>query len=1152
MPLNGDVGQNMHELKHHGKRRPYRQRLAVAVSAAKKAGKYGREGRPVRLAAPGPLDHQPFVRTIASAGPDQAPGLVYADWLDEHGLDQLAAPYRHPTDPGSITGEINQDATWRPAWAKLQLALAQARKIGTAAAISDMRARAEDHRSTHGVWLQDVDRTHTNSGIGLLRSTFVHPTVNMRVAGLPIRLEPLVGHPGYDSGSPPKYFIARFLDSRHFDNGRHHGMRQHGVTVVDFDRARRMMSEADHFHDTNAARHYFGESEHPANLARPGTPARLMAVPHGADPFFRAVAEHPDDAAHRLVLADWLQEQGDPRHLILRGPQGIPPDVTEPHQSAYREKDRDFHYFAPRRSGRVWVRWWPDLPGWARDPLWETDLHPADALAIAEHIGHAHEMPWLRKMAARAGGPGQLARPGAPVRLARHDIPGLWEAVKANPHDDAPWLILADALDEEGRPHTAALMRSLGSGYKATDFMAGRGDLAEHRSFDELADVGHSFGGPLGHSIGTVLGIPIHMRHYTNASVIQHHGMESLDWHPAVSFVKPDRAAAVESEYDGSPSQMARAGTPARLARPPLRHHLLNAVRKSKGRLPLAHPAPADPRPNPILDEWWAGQLKAAGIGGVPPPDPFGGYVPGTQDLRRHPAQDPTALPPLAHGVRGRPGAAPRPGMPRPGKVPYLTPLALPHHEEPPFAEPVHGPGPSLPPVTYLGERIPEGLRVAMPVARHAPPRRPLPPGDVYDMHPHQGGYVPVAKRLPATRPFDVRRHGDVWHPVAERLPDRLSLRGRLRRAVRFVRGAGPFLAQAGENLADAAPWLVLADHAEESGKTALAELLRRIGTEGRATDWGMGPYVIRYSGDEGVTSRYLGSSPFGDRMFYHGHFGSPGELETYVRVSPHTRDHPHTGPSAAVHLYSGNRQVAIHGTPDLGLVRRLLAETEEMPDSWMCGATKPQLDAWLAQREGHGQSQLARGTPVRLAPPEPERFVRPADPYFKPGRWRRLGIATRYDDAGTTASFEVRSHEPVADEFGRWSWGPGEVVRTGLSWDHVKARPGAVPAVPRNRKPGPPAARPAGVGAPVRGGTAGRTRAIRPRPLPPGLAQGLGRRPQGPRRPVRVDEAGRLPGRRPAPGGGRKDPREDRRPEGPRRQGGQAAAPHDRRGGQA
>ena len=43
LPKTSDVGTLMHELKHKGKKRPYKQRLAIALSTARKYAKGSRK-----------------------------------------------------------------------------------------------------------------------------------------------------------------------------------------------------------------------------------------------------------------------------------------------------------------------------------------------------------------------------------------------------------------------------------------------------------------------------------------------------------------------------------------------------------------------------------------------------------------------------------------------------------------------------------------------------------------------------------------------------------------------------------------------------------------------------------------------------------------------------------------------------------------------------------------------------------------------------------------------------------------------------------------------------------------------------------------------------------------------------------------------------
>lgn len=88
---------------------------------------------------------------------------------------------------------------------------------------------------------------------------------------------------------------------------------------------------------------------------------------------------------------------------------------------------------------------------------------------------------------------------GTPVRAGRlrkavkmatpQDVAGLWAAIRANPHDQASWLIAADALDEMGKGGAAKLFRAAAQARP----WAGRAEWMDHRyrrGFDMNADSG--------------------------------------------------------------------------------------------------------------------------------------------------------------------------------------------------------------------------------------------------------------------------------------------------------------------------------------------------------------------------------------------------------------------------------------------------------------------------------------------------------------------------------------------------------------------------------------------------------------------------------------------------------------------------------------
>jgi uncharacterized protein (TIGR02996 family) len=201
----------------------------------------------------------------------------------------------------------------------------------------------------------------------------------------------------------------------------------------------------------------------PARLGRGGgrPPARMMAVPYGGDDFFRKVMDNPHDEASRLVLADWLQEHDDPRHLILRGHDpalegssyydrapGMPkPFSHETEAGEWPMVDSLMIWPHEDRPGMVNVQWWPYIHGEdrpSRHPKWLATLHPADALDIVRHQTairgderitnpEASEAgtKWLEEWAHRH--PRPMARAGEPVRLAAtHEL--LAHAVASSPH----------------------------------------------------------------------------------------------------------------------------------------------------------------------------------------------------------------------------------------------------------------------------------------------------------------------------------------------------------------------------------------------------------------------------------------------------------------------------------------------------------------------------------------------------------------------------------------------------------------------------------------------------------------------------------------------------------------------------------------------
>ena len=68
--------------------------------------------------------------------------------------------------------------------------------------------------------------------------------------------------------------------------------------------------------------------------------------------FLRNIADHPDDNLPRLIFADWLEEQGDPRSELIRVQcrlQGMEED--DPEYTALKRRERAI---APGCARRWW------------------------------------------------------------------------------------------------------------------------------------------------------------------------------------------------------------------------------------------------------------------------------------------------------------------------------------------------------------------------------------------------------------------------------------------------------------------------------------------------------------------------------------------------------------------------------------------------------------------------------------------------------------------------------------------------------------------------------------------------------------------------------------------------------------------------------
>jgi uncharacterized protein (TIGR02996 family) len=59
---------------------------------------------------------------------------------------------------------------------------------------------------------------------------------------------------------------------------------------------------------------------------------------HDEQAFLQAMQENPDDAVHRLVFADWLEERDDPRGELIRLLHTLTQSVEVPDRSKLEDR----------------------------------------------------------------------------------------------------------------------------------------------------------------------------------------------------------------------------------------------------------------------------------------------------------------------------------------------------------------------------------------------------------------------------------------------------------------------------------------------------------------------------------------------------------------------------------------------------------------------------------------------------------------------------------------------------------------------------------------------------------------------------------------------------------------------------------------------
>ncbi len=237
-----------------------------------------RDGQPIHMSR---ADMAAFARAIHANPQDEAPGLIFADWLDEQGHHKLAALHRDPRSPGSVTAEVGADAHDRSKWQRLAEAIHEYGRPGTAAAISELgRSGIADFDINGHPYLCKADRYGPEPFSDHLSR---HPgeRVFATVGGMRIMMEPVspMGR------GEPTHFDVHVRDTRDqvFSGlpGSPLDYRLHGLVRVPKLHAHQIMEEADGFKDrrsADAARFHTDDPHLGEHFERSGDPVKMKAT----------------------------------------------------------------------------------------------------------------------------------------------------------------------------------------------------------------------------------------------------------------------------------------------------------------------------------------------------------------------------------------------------------------------------------------------------------------------------------------------------------------------------------------------------------------------------------------------------------------------------------------------------------------------------------------------------------------------------------------------------------------------------------------------------------------------------------------------------------------------------------------------------------
>lgn len=364
--------------------------------------------------------------------------------------------------------------------------------------------------------------------------------------------------------------------------------------------------------DSNAEAHAVLDALHadhpdlprePMRWSKGGKPVR-MGMPFDADAHYEALNASP----HEPDMAEYIRHRfapdyghSTPDHPVHNGTGFILPDGTPVSMGDQHTRMEDHRSAIPRHDAMV--RWgWPqhvtdeyaqgnrspalaetvrraravrihvDPRTVATESHGPTTQRQRDAIAmhimrakpkslIMQHAGHdvAIDNPSAddvdRHLRKRPVGMSMRERLRQAVRMGRDDNPHIFEAVKADPHNEGPWHMLADSLDQSGKPHFAGLMRDIATRGRKVDR-----STQPTMHYDETNDVfprstlprfeeditGHIAGVPVSFGVhGDFVALKLHDRRTFHGSPNGPHY-----FHPASIYVTNQRAADIASEMD--------------------------------------------------------------------------------------------------------------------------------------------------------------------------------------------------------------------------------------------------------------------------------------------------------------------------------------------------------------------------------------------------------------------------------------------------------------------------------------------------------------------------------------------------------------------------------------------------------------------------